>query len=78
MHFYGGVVGTALAAVRENLPTSRRGKFCVSRVVGDADPYELRRKLTAALASFGKGGGFCEAKDGGLEIENNHFFGGGY
>ncbi|MDY5948854.1 MAG: hypothetical protein SPJ42_06410, partial [Oscillospiraceae bacterium] len=31
---------------------------------------------TAKLASFGKGGGFCEAKDGGLKIKNNHFFGG--
>ena len=39
-------------------------------------PTKCRRKLTAALASFGKGGGFCEAKDGGLEIKNNHFFGG--
>ena len=46
------------------------------RVVGDADPYKSRQKLTAALASFGKGGGFCEAKDGGLEIKNNYFFGG--
>ena len=46
------------------------------RVVGDADPYGSRRKLTVKLASFGKGGGFCEAKDGGLEIKNNYFFGG--
>ena len=26
-----------------------------------------------ALASFGKGGGFCEAKDGGLEIKKQSF-----
>ena len=44
-------VGTDLAAVRENLPTSRRGKFCVSRVVGDADPYGLRRKNTAPVGN---------------------------
>ena len=50
---------------------------------GTAKPWrrELPTEPTAEsllllLASFGKGGGFCEAKDGGLEIKNRNFFGG--
>ena len=37
-------------------------------------PTKCIRNLTVVLASFGKGGGFCEAKDGGLE-KNNPFHG---
>ena len=53
-----------------------RGLAPAEKVIGTmwaSSPTNFAEILLLLLASFGKGGGFCEAKDGGLKINNNHF-----